>query len=131
MSRYPSTADLAAFRRSIAPNDGPSPFVGPSIGGAFPDERRDGIGLHDDSWHPALPFSASTIVRREASAMRSRAFDRIFGDDVTWPEVTTFAPEPYGEDTLSCDVCGHFECAADLTPDWNGETGAHRSCETR
>lgn len=28
-----------------------------------------------------------------------------------------------------CDICGDAEHAADLTPDWNGETGNHRSCE--
>jgi len=28
-----------------------------------------------------------------------------------------------------CDICGGIEHPADLTPDWDGETGAHRSCE--
>lgn len=28
-----------------------------------------------------------------------------------------------------CDVCGKAEHPADLTPDWNGETGNHLSCE--
>ena len=43
------------------------------------------------------------------------------------------APEPPDDDPdrLTCDVCGGVETAADLTPDWNGETGAHRSCEAR
>ena len=36
---------------------------------------------------------------------------------------------PYGEDSLHCDYCSVIECAADLTPDWNGETGNHLSCE--
>lgn len=35
------------------------------------------------------------------------------------------------EDTLRCDLCTTLECAADLTPDWNGETGNHLSCEAR
>ena len=43
------------------------------------------------------------------------------------------APETPDDDPdrLACDVCGGVETAADLTPDWNGETGAHRSCEAR
>ena len=28
-----------------------------------------------------------------------------------------------------CDYCGEAEHPADLTPDWNGETGNHLSCE--
>ena len=31
---------------------------------------------------------------------------------------------------LSCDYCTRRECSDDLTPDWNGETGAHLSCES-
>ncbi|HET7070117.1 MAG TPA: hypothetical protein VFI40_04785 [Nocardioides sp.] len=30
---------------------------------------------------------------------------------------------------LFCDYCPKVEHAADLTPDWNGETGNHLSCE--
>lgn len=30
---------------------------------------------------------------------------------------------------IFCDLCGASETPADLTPDWNGETGCHRSCE--
>lgn len=30
-----------------------------------------------------------------------------------------------------CDLCGKAEHPADLTPDWNGETGNHASCERR
>lgn len=33
------------------------------------------------------------------------------------------------EDTLHCDFCDVVENAGDLTPDWNGDTGNHRSCE--
>lgn len=145
MSHYPTTAELAAFRRDEAritfgtldPNEyDPSTLAYRVLDsvtrslypGAWPDERRDGIGLGPEPWDGAEDRWGSN-VRREASALRSRASARIFGDGVTWPEQTTFAPEPYGEDTLSCDVCGHFECVADLTPDWNGETGAHLSCE--
>lgn len=31
---------------------------------------------------------------------------------------------------LFCDYCPNVEHAADLTPDWNGETGNHLSCES-
>lgn len=30
---------------------------------------------------------------------------------------------------LTCDICGNREWSGDLTPDWNGETGNHQSCE--
>jgi hypothetical protein len=30
---------------------------------------------------------------------------------------------------LTCDLCGQKEWAGDLTPDWNGDTGNHLSCE--
>lgn len=32
---------------------------------------------------------------------------------------------------LHCDYCEAVENADDLTPDWNGETGNHLSCEAR
>lgn len=47
MSHYPSTQELAAFRRSIEPamrhtESGPV--------GAYPHELHDGIGYRDDDW---------------------------------------------------------------------------------
>jgi len=33
------------------------------------------------------------------------------------------------EGVLHCDYCDRLEYADDLTPDWNGETGNHLSCE--
>lgn len=30
---------------------------------------------------------------------------------------------------VTCDLCDGVETPADMTPDWNGETGCHRSCE--
>jgi hypothetical protein len=30
---------------------------------------------------------------------------------------------------VSCDLCGEVEHPADMTPDWNGETGCHLTCE--
>ncbi len=35
------------------------------------------------------------------------------------------------DDTLRCDHCTRLECASDLTPDWNSETGNHLSCEAQ
>lgn len=35
------------------------------------------------------------------------------------------------EGVLTCDHCEVIEHADDLTPDWNGETGNHLSCEER
>lgn len=40
--------------------------------------------------------------------------------------VGCLGPDP---DALHCDLCDKVESAADLTPDWNGGTGNHRSCE--
>lgn len=34
-----------------------------------------------------------------------------------------------GDPVLTCDICGKHEWSGDLTPDWNGETGNHISCE--
>lgn len=36
---------------------------------------------------------------------------------------------PWSPTTLHCDFCSRVEDADDLTPDWNGETGNHLSCE--
>jgi hypothetical protein len=42
-------------------------------------------------------------------------------------------PDPFlGEPQhVFCDLCGLVEHPADLTPDWNGETGCHLSCELK
>jgi hypothetical protein len=42
-----------------------------------------------------------------------------------------FDSEPFlGEPVhVFCDICGEHEHPADLTPDWNGGTGCHLSCE--
>jgi len=70
MGSYPSTQVLAAFRRSIGvPIDG-EPFDG----GAFLYERTHGIGWRVPTGMPwDMPASHA---RREASAMRSRAFGK-------------------------------------------------------
>jgi hypothetical protein len=82
MTHHPSSAELAAFRRSIAPLDAPwkhpdRPLHTHADGtehhpGAWPDELRHGIG-----YRPAhhWQYTATTAHdRREASAMRSRAY---------------------------------------------------------
>lgn len=74
MSHYPSTQELAAFRRSLDPamrhtESGPV--------GAYPHELHDGIGYRDDDWlgGSAAPVGFRyTFARREASALRSRAY---------------------------------------------------------
>lgn len=88
MSRHPSAADLAAFRYTLAArawdagdrsrathsalDDRPSsqrlPF------GAWPEERQHGIGYRMPG-HPYLSSLYGPHARREAAAMRSRAFE--------------------------------------------------------
>ena len=81
-SHYPSSADLATFRRRILPTTGLlvllAPFVPPKSGGAWPDEREHGIG-HQYATDGCLPdwTCQGTIARREASCMRSAAFVRL------------------------------------------------------
>lgn len=84
MSAYPSTATLAAFRRSILPPEtgewppartSDSGMVHPSHGGAWPDELVLGIGYrcHAECNRPGS-WCNVTSARREASALRSRAY---------------------------------------------------------
>ena len=100
MSHHPSSAELAAFRRAAYRG---TPHG--AIWGALPSERKLGIGNGPEIWNGAEDRWPSN-VRREASAMRSRAFRRIFGEGTTWPEVTTFAPEP----PYRCVNCGGVTC---------------------
>jgi hypothetical protein len=76
MSHYPNTAELAAFRRAIAQDVGAMgapPYQMPSHGGAWTDERQHGIGARG-----YLAGSSAAFDRREASAMRSRAYARLY-----------------------------------------------------
>lgn len=78
---YPTSADLAAFRRDIRPDvDDTHPDASPAmaayhgLAGAWSSERREGIGYRfasDPTWN--------ATARREASALRSRAFARVDG----------------------------------------------------
>ena len=80
-SHYPTSAELAAFRRSIAtPSMAADPFwvCCPSPeSGAWSHERERGIGyrdrgsVFDDIYYPAV------TARREASRMRTAAFARM------------------------------------------------------
>lgn len=66
MSHHPTSAELAAFRRSIAPSTMDIDTL------RWQDERRHGIGFR-------IPLNDADILthaRREASAMRSRAYAR-------------------------------------------------------
>jgi hypothetical protein len=89
MSHYPTSADLAAFRRSIAGH--PDALVDmhpdryPGFTGAWSDERQHGIGYRISQDDPDLTWcrdeccvwadgDSYVIPRREASAMRSRAY---------------------------------------------------------
>ena len=72
-----------------------------------------------------------SIARREASAMRSRAFSRIFGTDTTWPEITTYAPEPrrlrcaLTSTTYHCIDCGGVTCPEYACATYNPGEVAH------
>ena len=116
MSTYPTSAQLAAFRWTIheespdhdrddCPMDGPRDESDRPIGGAWADERAHGIGNVRDLClrligpdgqgygHTCAPVGAfHAIARREASAMRSRAF--LDGPAVGWTfeDMERFAP---------------------------------------
>ncbi len=70
-SHHPSSAELAAFRYRTAHTHTGLWDGAPYHGGAWSHERRDGIGRYD-AWGEAI---AGTWCRREAGALRSRAFD--------------------------------------------------------
>lgn len=120
MSHYPSSAELAAFRRSIA-----SPYSGPhgiryshgplgltdmresgNYRGAWSHELQHGIGyrISDD-----LAMTDDDIegeyaqARREASAMRSRAYARMLMD--SWdPSGPVDWSYPYGIRPVTRDL---------------------------
>lgn len=103
MSHYPNTQELYELRRSLywmasGPSDNANaagwhgPMIHPDAG-AWAGERRDGIGYRDriapsrdyDEWK-RVDVTAS-LARREASAMRSRAWDSFiesWADRFSW-----------------------------------------------
>jgi hypothetical protein len=106
-AHYPSTATLAAFRRSIDPA---KTFPGNQTKkhrapGAHPWERRHGIGqssVHgpNDSERWPRGLRGGTFARREASAMRSRAWDRSVALRDDYREVVWSAG-------ITCMMCKH------------------------
>lgn len=89
MSHYPSTAELAAFREDIHRLSGPhftdDCTVGmshPPEGGAWLDELSNGIGYLP--WW-AMSDARASRARREAGAMRTRAYEAASGDDRSLP----------------------------------------------
>lgn len=127
MSHYPSSAELAAFRRSILPSwfaayeHGYRDMAG-RIVAANGTMKQYGCPVQNGRHHIA------TITRREASAMRSRAYDRAARDcdaayslpllDMLNPDGSYFGPwyeelsygVPYIFDT--CERCAqpHTYC---------------------
>lgn len=77
MTRYPSSADLAAFRRSYpVSNRWIRSLTVPTDGGAWQDELRHGIGYRiTDARYPS-EWESLPEDRRGASALRSRAYAR-------------------------------------------------------
>lgn len=96
-AHYPTTAELAAFRRSVAGGSWADNVIlaSDAIRGAYRDERNHGIGRStDDGWSSAR---IAAIARREASAMRSRAYARMArGSAADWHRlagaIATFEP---------------------------------------
>ena len=91
MSAYPTSAQLAAFRRAIHCVSDELMPMHPDHGGAWPHEIRDGIGY--PGW--ALDAHLSADARREASAMRSRAFlDPAAQEPWDAADMAAFVPRP-------------------------------------
>jgi hypothetical protein len=83
-SHYPDSATLAAFRRRIDPDmidcqawNGTAYHSQTGIDGATSHEREHGIGYRAATPVPGSWGLMHTVVRREASAMRSRAYARM------------------------------------------------------
>ena len=102
----PNADELAAFRRAIRPDlDDIHPEASPDmaahhgIAAAWESERREGIGYRQtegQTWAYRTWSDNPTIARREASAIRSRAYLRAFGrvaaDAADWrPAIATTA----------------------------------------
>ena len=135
MSHHPSSAELAAFRRSIAGIVAPSIYTtgavcddhpgGPESGygcaRAWPHERERGIGYREIggiriSQYARASYRDAGIARREASAMRSRAYARM--DTLTCQQhgVRTW----YVDGARLCWDCGRSCPVVDI-PFWDDE----------
>ena len=117
---------------------------------AIPESRYDGgeWQRHQRGTVTILPATVSSIEPNKRSTVRRDprgwpANPRLTGGYVTVeskegrrfvsirpvvdPKADTMGP--WSPTTLHCDFCSRVEDADDLTPDWNGETGNHLSCE--
>jgi hypothetical protein len=78
----PSSAELAALRSDLLPLSlrvSGAPITDPLAGGAWWFERNEGIGYRQtaaQTWAYETWSDNPTIARREAAAMRSRAYER-------------------------------------------------------
>ena len=107
----PADSHLIAEALSVSePDDSEGPYA--IFAGPFPWGKDAAIVTHLDEvgFFTYATYPTLDLAREQFLMARERVLS------------------PFGEDTLTCDVCGEFECAADLTPDWDGEQGAHRSC---
>lgn len=116
MSHYPSSAELARFRRSITlpPSTNHSPLA--PHRGAWPRERTDGIGYRqttEQTWAYRTWSDNPTIARREASAARSRAYAALDPQHYWLPDADSptaaWDERRYGVPTLyrDCECCGN------------------------
>lgn len=113
MSAYPTSATLAAFRMTLHDAQGPHftddcGITDPPEGmAAWEDELAAGIGYRDAIARPAdyavwRSVDVVALARREAAALRSRAYEAIRADalgdaglaDDLHAAIGTFVPEP-------------------------------------
>ena len=108
MSHHPSSAELAAFRRTIPPmSNEHDPFHAPTDGGAWNDERENGIGhvpYTDHAWEWDHGSYGASLMRRETSAMRSRAFIAHTSDHA-FPSERLFGCPPWAMTAWAYDIC--------------------------
>lgn len=103
---YPNAAEAVA----LAESRGYDPVAHAA---AIADDAECGCGGSDDI---SLTHPTNWLTEDEVGRLWDGAFPGIPLDD---------------PDALHCDLCDVVETAADLTPDWNGETGNHLSCERK
>lgn len=127
MGTYPGTGELAAFRRSIAGHADRPIDMHPQRG-AWRHELGRGIGYREMGGIRVSEYASATyrdagIARREASAMRSRAYARGIGTPRLVADEQRYAPcsDPAASDQGNCPE-GH---PCHLLPD-----GATRACGT-
>lgn len=112
----PSSADLAAMRRSIGdlfPHEGHNSFTDPKTHGAFLDEIANGIGYRAP-W-PVVgmaPLAHILDYRYATDIMRRKAYAGSYGHPETDTGVLTFTPHahviiaPPDPAMGTCGICG-------------------------